>query len=135
MLIDTSVWSLGLCRRKRDLRPEELKTFYAWDQILTRGDAVIIGPIRQEILSGLATSEEFEIIKSRLANTPDLDLSSETYELAASYFNACRSTGVAPGAIDMTICAAAHEHGVAIFTTDADFVRYAVVLPIRLYEP
>jgi hypothetical protein len=32
----------------------------------------------------------------------------------------------------MTICAAAHLHGAAIFTTDPDYAHYARHLPIQL---
>jgi len=135
VLIDTSVWSLGLRRKRRDLNPLELKSFFEWEQLLINGYAAIIGLIRQEILSGIASPTMFESIRRRLAHTPDLALPPDTYTLAAEFYNRCRATGSAPGPIDMTICAAAHTHNTPIFTTDPDFLRYAKILPIHLYHP
>ena len=133
VLVDSSVWSLGLRRRKRHLNADELKVYYAWEQILIRGEATIIGLIRQEVLSGVVSPREFELISQRLAPTPDLPLFTEIFVLAAQFFNTCRSAGIAAGAIDMTICAAAHIHNTPIFTTDPDFPRYAKHLPVALH--
>ena len=134
VLIDSSVWSLGLRRRKRNLNRDELRIFYAWEQILINGDAAIIGLIRKEVLSGVTTKQEFDSIQHRLAFTPDLPLDADTYILAAAFFNTCRAAGVSPGTIDMTICAAAHVHDTPIFSCDPDFAMYSKHLPIRLYE-
>lgn len=134
ILVDSSIWSVGLRRRKRHLNPDELKVFYEWQRILIAGDAAIIGPVRQEVLSGIVSHAEFEAVKRRLYPTHDLQISTDTYVLAAKFFNTCRSAGVAPGPIDMTICAAAHNHAVPIFTTDLDFVLYARHLPIKLHR-
>jgi predicted nucleic acid-binding protein len=134
ILIDSTVWSIGLRRRKRNLNPTELKIFYEWERILEDGNAVVIGLIRQEVLSGIAVSVEFESVRQRLVPTPDLSLTTDTYVVAAEFYNVCRSAGIAPGSVDMTICAAAHTHGVPIFTTDPDFVHYAKVLPVTLHK-
>ena len=135
VLIDTSVWSLGLRRKRRDLNPNELKAYFEWEQLLARGQAAIVGLIRQEILSGIASRATFDSIKQRLEPTPDLPVTTETFVLAAEFFNKCRAAGAAPGAIDMTICAAGHTHDLPIFSTDPDFPGYAKILPIHLYHP
>jgi predicted nucleic acid-binding protein len=134
VLVDTSVWSFGLRRRRRDLNAAEAQAFYAWEALLTRGDADMIGPIRQEILSGISAPKEFETLRRRLASVPDLPLPPEVFCLAAEFYNTCRAAGIAPGHVDMTIAAAAHYHLKAIFTTDPDFTRYARQLPISLYR-
>jgi len=135
ILVDTSVWSIGLRRRRRDLSPFELTTFYAWGSLLKRGEATLIGPIRQELLSGVVHKEEFSLLKQRLDLITYLTINIETFTLAAEFYNTCRSNGIAPGPIDMTISAAAHLHNPPIFTTDPDFPRYAKLLPIALFHP
>jgi predicted nucleic acid-binding protein len=133
VLIDTSVWSLGLRRRRRDLNPEELRVYFEWENLLVRGEAAIIGPIRQEVLSGIVSTREFEALKQRLAAIEDLSVTSEAFVVGAQFYNRCRAAGISPGAIDMTICAAADAHAMPIFTTDPDFPHYAKHLPIELY--
>jgi predicted nucleic acid-binding protein len=133
ILVDTSVWSLGLRRHRRDLNPRETKVFYSWSDLLKQGETALIGPIRQEVLSGISAPHEFEALKLRLLSVDDLPLDHEIYEQAAEFFNACARAGLAAGHVDMTICAAAHAHHTPIFTTDPDFPRYAKVLPIRLF--
>ena len=133
-LIDTSVWSLALRRRRRDLNPTELKIYYEWERLVLDGEAILIGPIRQETVSGIASQREAQIVKQRLAVVEELPLPSDLFLLAADFFNACRTAGVAAGAIDMMICAAAHNHGVPIFSIDPDFEHYAKHLPIILHK-
>jgi predicted nucleic acid-binding protein len=133
VLVDTSVWSLGLRRRRRDLNRVERVPYFAWEELLVRGRAAIIGPVRQEVLSGIVSLTEFEELRQRLAVIGDLEITTSIFVQAAEFFNVCRRSGITPEAVDMTICAAAHEHSVPIFTTDPDFPRYAKHLPISLY--
>ncbi len=134
ILIDTSVWSLGLRRRRRDLNQQELSIFYTWESLLKRGEAAIIGPICQEVLAGIAVPEIFNHIRLRLLLMEELPVTIETFIRAAEFYNICRSAGVAPGPVDMTICAAADIHGVPIFSVDPDFALYARHLPVSLFH-
>ena len=134
VLIDTSVWSVTLRRRRRDLNPVELKIYYEWERLILEGEGVLIGPIRQESLSGIASRREVEIVKQRLAVVEELPLPSDLFLLAADFFNACSAAGIAAGAVDMMICVAANLHDVPVFSTDPDFQRYARYLPITLHE-
>jgi hypothetical protein len=133
VLIDTSVWSLALRRRRRDLNPAELKVYYEWERLVLEGEAALIGPIRQETVSGIASPREVAIVKQWLASVHEFPMPSDLFLLAADFFNTCRVAGVAPGAIDMMICAAGHLHGVSIFSTDPDFLLYARHLPFTLH--
>jgi len=135
ILVDTSVLSLLFRRRRRDLSRDELPMVYALEELARSGLMVIIGPVRQEILSGIVTNEQFAALQSRLTVIDDLPMDAGTFVLAAQFYNACRAAAVAPGDIDMMICAAANEHSCEIFSSDPDFMRYASVLPIRLYQP
>lgn len=93
----------------------------------------IIGPIRQEILSGIRSLRVFEELRTQLSAFPDLPLDTALYEDAAADFNRCRTQGVTGTPIDMVLCAAADRYGLSIFTTDRDFERYAEVLSVRLH--
>ena len=98
------------------------------------GRAALIGPIRQELLSGVKTVSQFEALRQSLTAFDDLALSMGTYDLAAECFNTCLTKGVQGSNTDVLICAAAIQHHLPIFTLDLDFVRYQTHLPISLYS-
>lgn len=128
VILDTCVWTHFLRRnRERD------DTVCAEVRKLIRADAVrMLGPIRQEILSGAQPQERFERLKEYLRYFPNLPLDEEDDENSASYYNLCRSRGVQGTATDLLICAVAVRHGLGIFTTDGDFVSFAKCLPTDL---
>jgi hypothetical protein len=94
-----------------------------------------MGPIRQELLSGVRTAAGFERLRDHLEPFPDLSLLTRDFEDAARFFNICRGRGVQGSNTDFLICAVAHRHELPIYTTDRDFERFAAVLPIRLHSP
>lgn len=130
VLVDTSVWSLALRRETQVRHPEaeELKNLVAARAV------EIIGPIRQELLSGVRDQAQFARLESSLAAFPDLSLVTADYVLAAKFFNACRAKGIQGSNTDFLICAVAVRSDSAIFTTDLDFGQYKKCLPIKLYE-
>ena len=134
ILVDTGILSLAFRRKRRDLNPAELVLVYALERLLNAGLVAMVGPIRQEIMSGISSGEQFEKLKGRLQFVDDLPMESATFERAAQFYNQCSAEAIGPGEIDMMICAAAYEQGCDIFTNDPDFERYATVLPIRLFR-
>jgi predicted nucleic acid-binding protein len=130
VLVDTSVWSEALRRRKEPESdvPREFRCL-----ILERR-VDIIGPIRQEILSGVREDAQFEKLEKRLAAFPDIPLETDDHVLAAKFFNTCRAHGVQGSNTDFLICAVAVRRRLAIYTTDLDFPHYAKRLPIALHE-
>jgi predicted nucleic acid-binding protein len=130
VLIDTSVWSLALRRRKQAQNPEagELRS------LISAHVAEIIGPIRQEVLSGVRDQAQFERLDTHLAAFPDLPLEAEDYVTAAKFFNLCRSKGIQGSNTDFLICAVAVRHDLAVFTTDGDFPLFAKCLPVVLHH-
>src|SRR5205809_1130285 len=124
VLVDTSVWSLALRRKRRDLNPREIAIVHHLRDIMIADQVVLIPLIRQEVLSGIASKTIFTTIQSQLAGVPVLLTPTAVCDLAAEFYNTCQSKGIAAEAIDMTICAAAHSYGTPIFTTDPDFSRY-----------
>jgi predicted nucleic acid-binding protein len=98
------------------------------------GRVAIIGPIRQELLSGIKERAQFERLREHLRAFPDMPLTTDDYEEAATFFNQCRERGVQGSNTDFLICAVAIRNGFSIFTDDDDFGHYAKVLPISLHS-
>ena len=63
---------------------------------------------------------------------PDVPITTDDYEQAASFYNLCRARGIQGSNTDFLICAIAARNDFAIFTMDEDFTRFAKVLPIAL---
>ena len=96
---------------------------------------VLLGPVRQELLSGIRVKGQFELLRGHLRAFPDLELESRDYEEAAAAFHRCRGRGIQGSNTDFLICAAASRRNLAVYTTDRDFARYAKVLGLELYKP
>jgi predicted nucleic acid-binding protein len=131
VLVDTSVWSVVLRRRlplRDDAVTDELK------RLIVNYRVVMIGPIRQELLSGIRTQEQYEALRDKLHAFPDLRLHSDDYELAAQLFNQCRSKGVQGSNSDFLICAVAASRGSSVFSTDRDFEAYERILRVRRHQ-
>ncbi len=134
-LVDTSIWSLALRRKAQDLSAGERYTVGELTGLVNEGRARIIGLVRQELLSGIKSSAQYEKLRVTLRSFLDEPVDTTDYEAAAKAGNECRSKGVAVWAIDMLLCAVALRRGWSIFTTDPDFKSYAKVLSIQLHSP
>ncbi|HEX7180550.1 MAG TPA: PIN domain-containing protein [Thermoanaerobaculia bacterium] len=134
VLVDTTIWSLALRRRAHQLSPVETGLVEHWADLVTSGRAALIGPVLQEVLSGIRSDEVFEALNEKLSSFPYLETLPADHVQAARFFNICRSHGIAGSHVDMLICATANRHDVPIFTTDPDFSGYARHLPIRLFD-
>ena len=134
-IVDTSVWSLALRRKAQDLNAAEKATVAELTELIKEGRARIIGLIRQELLSGIKTSLQYEKLRVTLRSFPDEPIDTSDYEAAAKASNDCRSKGVTVSIIDILICAIALARDWSIFTSDPDFKDYARILPIRLHTP
>jgi hypothetical protein len=122
VLVDTSVWSLALRKKQRDEKDD--KIIDRFSKLITDIDIVIIGPIRQEILSGISDGKRFNDLKNRLSIFEDFKIETNDYELAAQYYNECRGNGIQGSHIDFLICAVAINNDMSIFTLDNDFQHY-----------
>jgi len=128
ILVDSSVWSLALRRNAPD--PMAAK---ALSSIILASQVVIIGPIRQEVLSGISNEAVFSRLKSTLEHFDDLSIGTFDYETAARFNNICRKNGVQGSHIDFLICAVAVNNGLHILSFDRDFELFAKYLSIQLY--
>lgn len=135
VLVDTPVWSLALRRKPQHLNQNQQTQVIELQELIHEGRAKLVGPIRQELLSGIRDPQVYEKLRSALRAFEDEALDRDDFEAAAQAFNACAAKGVAGSAIDFLLCAVALQHSMALFTSDADFPRYARHLPLRLHRP
>jgi len=131
VLVDTCVWSQAL--RRRNSTPNQWTHSLA--ELISEGRATIIGPIRQEILSGIREPAQFQRLRDTLRHFPDPELLSNNYERAAEMLNLCRRSGIQGSNTDFIICAYAEHHDLQILTMDKDFGAFATMFPIRLFQP
>lgn len=132
VLVDTGIWSLALRRHRGRLSQVEGERIALLHELIEDGLARLIGPIRQELLSGIREPAQFERLRDQLRAFRDEVLSTEDFERAAHWSNECRRRGIAGSGVDFLICAVAVTRGWQIFTTDGDFRTYAKVVPILL---
>ena len=135
VLVDTSIWSLALRRKAHDLNPAKRATVAELTNLIQEGRARIIGLIRQELLSGIKTSSQYEKLRTILRSFPDEPIATADYEAAAKAGNDCRARGGAVSVADILICAIAIAREWSIFATDPDFKSYARILPLKLHTP
>ena len=129
VIVDTSVWSLALRRKALSTNSPIVATL---QDLIANDQVFMLGAIRQEILSGIRSADQFTRLRNYLRALPDLTLAIEDYELAAEFFNTCRSKGIQGSNTDFLICAVAHRRSFSIFTTDQDLQIFQAHIPIVL---
>jgi len=127
VLVDTCVWSKILRRKSPDKNLTAIL-----EDLISDARVVLIGPVRQELLSGIASPSQFKKLSEALSPFQDVPLTTEHFVEAARFSNLCRKKGVQGSTTDFLICAVAHIEHLQILTTDADFILYSKHLPITL---
>jgi predicted nucleic acid-binding protein len=135
VLIDTSVWSLALRRKHKTLGGNEQLLVMELSELIREGRAKVIGLVRQELLSGIKSNEQYEKLRLYLRAFPDELLETFDYEDAAKAGNRCRAKGIVVSIVDVLLCAVTVRRGWSIFTTDPDFSHYGRVLPLAIHVP
>lgn len=88
--VDTGICSLALRRRKRVHCPEAAELW----RLFSAHVVEIIGPIRQEILSGVPDKAHFELVETALDALVDLPLTVEDHVTAAKLHDLRRAGGI-----------------------------------------
>lgn len=130
IIVDTSIWSLAL-RRKKKQSFSEVKIL---ESLIDNQRICMLGPIRQEILSGIKDNKQFVQLKDILNAFDDFNITTKDYEKAAEFFNLCRGKGIQGSNTDYLICAVSSNNRFPIFTSDKDFEIYSKHLPITLMK-
>ena len=129
VLVDSDVWSEAFRKKgKKSAYVDRLRKYIELDEV------VMIGPVRQEILSGIRDKKKFEEIRELLKAFPSESLDDSIYELGASFFNMCRSNGIQGSHTDFLVCACGVAWKASILSKDKDFLRYSKYIPIDLIE-
>jgi predicted nucleic acid-binding protein len=131
IIVDTTIWSRVYRRRK--ILHENKNIVNELCNILDMEQEVLIGPVRQELLSGIADRDIFDSLKIKLNGFNNYEIQLLDYDLAAEYFNICSSKGIQGSQTDYLICAVANRYNFEIFTEDKDFNYYKKYLPIKLH--
>lgn len=78
-LVDTPVWSLALRRKQSDPSPEEWDLKSRLQELVLDGRAQIVGPVRQELLSGIRAEETFRRVRDALRAFDEPQLGVQDY--------------------------------------------------------
>ncbi|MEN9596013.1 MAG: hypothetical protein RL236_447 [Pseudomonadota bacterium] len=135
VLVDTCIWSLAL-RRKNNQTNHQQAIVEKLRHLIDEQQVVMLGVIRQEILSGIQHQEQFERIRNKLRPFPDYPITTTDFETAAEFFNRCRTKGIQGSDTDFLICAVANAYDFRIMTFDKDFEYFSkhIDLKVDLFE-
>lgn len=130
LLVDSCIWSLALRRRKAPsiLSAREKRLVESLAEAIRDGRVAMVGPVRQELLSGIKHEDQFQKLREKLDAFPDEAIESADYIKAARLDNLCRLHGVQCGEVDMLLCAIALQRGWRILTVDAALLRCIEVI-------
>jgi len=131
IIVDTCIWSMALRRNNVEKTSYTEELIHLIDEVRVQ----LIGPIRQELLSGIKLKNQFDTLKRHLQAFEDVELDAQDYELAAEYFNAARKKGIQGSNTDFLICAISSRRKMPILTTDKDFINFQSVFSVSLHEP
>ncbi|MBC8179742.1 PIN domain-containing protein [candidate division KSB1 bacterium] len=130
VIVDTCIWSEALRRSNR----QDSNLVAELSKLIKEVRVQLIGPIRQELLSGIKIEKQFTELKHHLSVYSDMSIKTKDFEKAAEFFNTCRAKGIQGSNTDFLICAVAFHHNLEIFTTDKDFIHFQKYIPVSLYK-
>ena len=130
VLVDTCIWSFAL----RGPNSKQTEIVEKLTRLIDENQVRIIGPIRQELLSGYSCKRSYDKLRKKISYFPNEPILDFDYEAAGEYSNFCRSKGVLGSHIDFLLCAVSMRTKFLIFTTDKDFQNYSKHLPLSLFE-
>ncbi len=135
VLVDTSVWSLALRRKDAaglspSLSKDEQSLKAELAHALQDGRVVMIGMIRQELLSGIREQVQYEKVKAALDAFLDEPIETADHEYAARLYKERRSQA---GPVDMLICAVAVRRNWDVLSSD-DALNRCLVVARKFHE-
>lgn len=130
VLVDTNIWSTFFRRNK----PEDQKLRSNLEMLMQENRISMIGPIRQEILTGIKDPSKFLLLKEYLQAFDDEPITTEAFEYGAQFANECMKNGIAISSVDALIVSMIVLHGFEIYTNDQDFMRYRTIVQFTQYQ-
>lgn len=98
-------------------------------------EIVVVGPVIQELLSGVKDTATFAHLEAEMGLIPLLELHRRTYAAAARLTNRCQQGGFQPSPVDALIAAACLEHGCPLLTADGHFLEIACHCELFVLPP
>jgi predicted nucleic acid-binding protein len=130
VLVDTTVWSVAFRRKPHTLDIHQERARNTLASLIEANRAQLLGPVRQELLSGIRERANYLKLRDLLRAFRDVPLDQQDYEQGGEMHNACQAKGIAGNSVDFLICAVAARRTWLILTLDRDFDRYASCLSI-----
>ena len=130
-LVDTSVWSESLRRKKSSM--DSAETILS-KLILNEYEIVIVGIVLQEILSGITDKKLFAEINTILADFPYIEATKQDYVFAAELRNLLKTKGVTAGSFDFLIAGLAIRNDLTLVTLDQDFTYIAEHTDLKIFD-
>ena len=129
VLVDSSVWSLGLRRGG----PEDHPKVRRLAALLSAEEELFLtGTILQEILQAFRSDLQLRKMDAYLESFPLLSLGRSGYRDAAGISRRCARRGFGVSTTDCQIAAAAIRHHCHLLTADEDFERIAEVSTLEV---
>jgi predicted nucleic acid-binding protein len=129
ILVDTSVWSLLLVRKKPVSHPASK---ILAEKIAEGAPISLTGIIYQEIIQGVRSETQQQRLKKYLLDFDFLEPTPAIHQQAAQLFIQCRGGGLSVHTIDVLIAVLALHFDCALLTTDNDFSLISGIVPLRL---
>jgi predicted nucleic acid-binding protein len=132
IVVDTCVWSAFLRRsgaRSADPHVSILRSHLEQQDCLH-----LPGIVLQEILSGIKTTKQFQLLQEYFEPFPLITLTRSDYIAAATLKNSCLRKGIQAGAIDFLIAAICIQREYMLLTADRDFAHIAKHSKLQLVK-
>ena len=133
ILLDTSVLSRALRRKRPGAAEKAVRS--RLEQLLESEAAIgVPGIVLQEVLSGVASSKQFESLRDHLqASFAIMPATQADHIEAARVRNACAAAGLNVSTIDCLVAACAINGEHELFAIDDDYVAIARHTTLRLH--
>lgn len=130
LLVDTSVWSLAL-RRRRPVATPHVDRF---QKALSDGEVVLTGIVMQELLQGMSEGRTKDGVVAELDKLSLLIPERADHRTAAAVYTSCRSNGVQVGTVDALLVALCVRRDLTLLSTDRDFEHLARFTKLKLWR-
>lgn len=115
VLVDTSVWI-------DFFQSPDAETAVALSMLIKDHNRVVLcGIVMQEILQGIRSQKDYELVRERLLKFPFIATNRNTWLLAAEIYRQLRTKGITLPAVDVTIAAIAIQNDLSLFSRDSHF--------------